>query len=177
MRPLIDKEIAVDKAKEAAGKPFGAALIVKQLEAMPEVKRSFRLADAVNYDRLIKTGLADSVELKMPIPQKNEEEEIIPLPLKFSTEIGDLGYTAKRITALIVEHQERIIMQAIRFIGGTEFTEITIDKNKVVEALQKTTAVTPKQYGMCGNPLCSAELVKGQKYCSVCGQKVDWGMC
>lgn len=40
MRVLIDKETAVSKAKAVAGEPFGAALIVKLLEDMPEVKRS-----------------------------------------------------------------------------------------------------------------------------------------
>ncbi len=76
----------------------------------------------------------------------------------------------------VVEHQDKMLMQVIQIIGGRKYSEITVDKNKVLEALHKATAVKPKQYGICGNPLCSAELVKGQKYCSVCGQKVNWDM-
>lgn len=160
------------KKTYAACKPFGAALIIKQLEDMPEVKRSFRLVDAVHYDRLIHTSFADSLELKMPTPPKKDEDEIIPLPLKWNTEIGDLGCTVERITAQIVECQEKIIMQAVRFIGGVKFSDITIDKSKVVEAFEKATARKPGKHGICCS--CGLELVKGQKYCSLCGQKIDW---
>jgi hypothetical protein len=43
MRALIDKKTAVERAKESACNPFGAALIVRQLEDMPEVKRSVQI--------------------------------------------------------------------------------------------------------------------------------------
>lgn len=39
------------------------------------------------------------------------------------------------ISAKINEEQDEIIMQTIQHIGGTEFREITIDRNKVIEAL------------------------------------------
>lgn len=170
MRKLIDKETAVGKAKAVAGEPFGAALIVKLLEDAPEVKRSYRLDNEARIDRRIHTSFADSLELKMPVRADKEEPEIIPIPFISSAEIGDLGCTIERFAVKVVEQQEKIIMQAIRWIGNVKYSDITIDKGKVVEAFEKATPMKPTANYTCRR--CGAQMINAQNYCSVCGQKV-----
>ncbi len=170
VRVLVDKETAVSKAKAVAGEPFGAARIVKMLEDMPEVKRSYRLANEARIDRLIHTSFADSLELKMPVRADKEEPEIIPIPFISSAEIGDLGCMIERFAVKVVEQQEKIIMQAIRWIGNVKCSDITIDKGKVVEAFEKATPMKPTANYTCRR--CGAQMINAQNYCSVCGQKV-----
>ena len=40
-----------------------------------------------------------------------------------------------KVSARAVEHQNAIIMQTIQHIGGNQYMDITIDRNKVLEAL------------------------------------------
>lgn len=171
MSVLIDKETAVSKAKVLAGDPFGAARIVKILEDMPEVKISYRLANEARIDRLIHTSFADSLELKMPVRADKEEPEIILPDFNSSYTVGDIGHIFEKVAVQVVEHQERIIMQAIRWIGNVKHSDITIDKGKVVEAFEKATPMKPTANYTCRR--CGAEMINAQNYCSVCGQKVD----
>lgn len=62
------------------------------------------------------------------------------------------SYTEKMI-ASIVEMQDKIIMQKIVEIRGTRYRHITIDKNKVAEALQ--------EYETRNNPLTNADRIRG----------------
>lgn len=89
----------------------------------------------------------------------------------------------------IVEEQERILMQTIQEIGGDIHRTITIDKNKVVEALndyvQKEKGVEYaevkhgewKAYGLM-NPqcsLCHKHNIEKSRFCPNCGARMDGG--
>ena len=90
--------------------------------------------------------------------------------------IGEIDSVFETLRVHVVEHQDKMLMQVIQIIGGRKYSDITVDKNKVLEAFRKATAVKPQKYVVCGNEHCNAELVKGQNYCSVCGQKADWSL-
>lgn len=78
----------------------------------------------------------------------------------------------------LVEEQEEAILKTIQHIGGSVFIDITVDKNKVIEAL------TDYQKKIKGKSESSVDEVKHGKwflldecsnegvYCSVCSKKV-----
>lgn len=81
----------------------------------------------------------------------------------------------------VVEKQESIIMQAIQRIGGEEYSHITIDKNKVVDAFKKQmprklTIDENNGYPLHVCPCCNDKFLKliPHNYCQVCGQAFDW---
>ena len=90
--------------------------------------------------------------------------------------LGEIDSVFETLRVHVVERQDEMLMQVIQTIGGRKYSDITVDKNKTLEALRKATAIHPKKYSVCGNEYCNAELVKGQNYCSVCGQKADWSL-
>lgn len=96
-----------------------------------------------------------------------------------------------RVCCRIVEEQDALIMQTVSAVG---FSEITISRDRVVEAFTKYTAAKPlhgdffktstlkyppykiieENYeNAC--PSCQTKLQLYQKYCCECGQKLDWG--
>lgn len=87
-----------------------------------------------------------------------------------------------KIVTEIVEHQDNIIQHKIQEIGGESYNHITIDKNKVIDMLEK---YTPKPVNkvcfmdemkvfLCPN--CKDLLPNGRNtnYCSKCGQALLW---
>lgn len=90
----------------------------------------------------------------------------------------------------IVEEQEELLMKTIQQIGGTEYSKITIDKNKVLDAFKKQIPEkieievfedfdedTGKPYTMkfekcsaCGEHIG----LKSHRFCAYCGQALDW---
>lgn len=77
-----------------------------------------------------------------------------------------------RINCRIVEQQDELIMQAVSSVG---FSEITLDRSKVVEAFTKYTAKKPTEkfpFDLC--PSCNEVVSEHNKFCSECGQKLDW---
>ena len=84
--------------------------------------------------------------------------------------------TFDRISCQIVEKQDEMIMSAVKSIGGEPFRNITVDKNKVLDALTKATARRPLitggyRYADC--PSCHRNLRTNQKYSDSCGQKLN----
>ena len=94
---------------------------------------------------------------------------------------------AANFQADVVEKQDALILSAIREIGGEMYQHITIDKDKVFDALNKA---TPKKVIVCNPeetrfrcPTCMHVAfdeslvgynVKMHKYCRHCGQRLDW---
>ncbi len=77
-----------------------------------------------------------------------------------------------RINCRIVEEQDSLIMQAISGVG---FSEITIDRGKVVEAFTKYTAKKPvEKFPFHHCPSCNTVIAEHNKFCRECGQKLDW---
>lgn len=99
-----------------------------------------------------------------------------------------MDYMASMIEKIIVERNEKVdsaILGEIKQIAieeGLE-TKIILNKKNVVDALRKqipqkvnislkgTTGWNTK----CHCPICCKDLFDGQKYCSNCGQLIDWG--
>ena len=89
----------------------------------------------------------------------------------------------------IVEKQEKILMQTIQEIGGDIHRTITVDKNKVVEALndyvqkEKGVEYAEVKHGewqvfKFRNPQCSLcyrDNIAKSRYCPNCGAKMDGG--
>lgn len=103
----------------------------------------------------------------------------------------------REISAKAVEMQENIIMSTIQTIGRTTYEDITVDKNKVLDMLQKYTekkvaheifdhsALQSDTYKCpsCNHNLFKIYSAKGKAktyhgnmtvYCPFCGQKLDW---
>lgn len=80
----------------------------------------------------------------------------------------------EHISCAVVEKQEQLILNTIQQIGGEQYQTITIDRDKVRDALQKATK-TPvvKVLYYCQCPTCG-RAVSGVRYCSHCGQALDW---
>lgn len=79
----------------------------------------------------------------------------------------------ERISCKVVEQQDELIMQAVSEVG---FSEITIDRSKVVEAFTNYTAKKPIEkfpFEVC--PRCDRAVLGHMKFCCICGQKLDWG--
>ena len=77
-----------------------------------------------------------------------------------------------RVCCKIVEEQDALIMQTVSEVG---FSEITIDRSKVVEAFTNYTARKPIEkfpFDLC--PSCNTVVSEHNKFCSECGQKLDW---
>lgn len=108
---------------------------------------------------------------------KKTNENIIEMIHKFEVEV--------------VEEQEKLLMRTIQRIGGTEYSHITIDKNKVVEAFAKQIPKKPiaDPANLCDFqnfhcPECNQKIIarldgewiagKLQNYCDKCGQALDW---
>lgn len=120
-------------------------------------------------------------ELKEKIRELHAEpgtDELLGMPTPFHT-----------ITAKIVEEQDEMIRKAIHHIAGNVYEEITVDKNKVFDALSKATAKKPnntvRAFGesvVLTCPVCEKWLgIEGidmaspmYNYCPKCGQKIDW---
>ena len=88
-----------------------------------------------------------------------------------------------RIVCSIVEHQENIIMAKVTEIGGEKYTDITIDKNKVLDAFCKATPTEPHgdfhsvphyRCPKCGKSVKTYLDSPQMPYCGWCGQKLDW---
>lgn len=88
-----------------------------------------------------------------------------------------------RIVCSIVEQQDKIIMMKVTEIGGEKYTDITIDKNKVIDAFSKATPKEPHgdyhsvPHYRC--PTCNKSVKTycdspEMPYCGWCGQKLDW---
>ena len=87
--------------------------------------------------------------------------------------------TIQKFAVEVVEEQESIIMQTIQQIGGEEYSHITIDKNKVVDAFKKQIPRRPViPFDSINNeyecPDCPNKVNKTQQYCDQCGQALDW---
>lgn len=89
--------------------------------------------------------------------------------------------TIQKFTVEVVEEQENIIMRTIQYIGGDEYSHITIDKNKVVDAFKKQMPRKPtidenNGYPLHVCPCCNDKFLKliPHNYCQVCGQAFDW---
>ena len=92
-----------------------------------------------------------------------------------------------RMICSVVEHQENIIMAKVQEIGGEKYTDITIDKNKVLAAFRNATPKEPLgdlhsvPHYRC--PSCNISVKTyfdspQMPYCSWCGQKLRWnGVC
>lgn len=81
----------------------------------------------------------------------------------------------ERISCQIAEHQDEMIMCTIEQIGGAEYRRITIDKNKVLDAFRKATAMRPYVTSLNGTyecPGCRRILTAVYNYCPLCGQKI-----
>lgn len=98
------------------------------------------------------------------------------------------GSFIEKIRVDIVEKTDYMILQAINTIGGKRYRHITVDKNKVLDALSKATAKavsieafgkgTLKKCPTCGKWLRITSILPEKmdeySYCSKCGQKLDW---
>lgn len=119
-------------------------------------------------------------ELKQKISELHAEpctDEFMRMPSPIHT-----------ITAKIVEEQDEMLRKVVHHIAGNVYEEITVDKNKVFDALSKATAKKPiiDTHSLEGRvvltcPVCGRWLYiigLGRqfkfKYCSNCGQKFDW---
>lgn len=87
-----------------------------------------------------------------------------------------------KFQADVVEKQDQIIMSVIREIGGETYQHITIDKNKVIDALKKATpkkvvALDPDPFKI-ACPTCSRiyHSFGTPSYCRHCGQALDWNL-
>jgi hypothetical protein len=68
-------------------------------------------------------------------------------------------------------------LRTIQYIGGDEYSHITIDKNKVVDAFSKQIPKKPRQEEFelgeyCPN--CEYIFDGFPNYCEYCGQRIDW---
>lgn len=102
----------------------------------------------------------------------------------FASRIAHLCY---KVNAEIVEKQDELIMQAVQTIGGDTYHHITIDRNKVIDALSKSIPKKPVE-GKCGRcsvikcPTCGKWLcitvptfnIEDYNYCGRCGQAISW---
>lgn len=88
-----------------------------------------------------------------------------------------------KIVCGIVEQQDNLIMAKVVEIGGERYQEITLDKNKVIDAFRKATPTEPigdlhsVPHFRC--PTCEKSVKTytdspGMPYCGWCGQKLDW---
>lgn len=94
----------------------------------------------------------------------------------------------EKIRVDIVEKTDYMILQAINTIGGKRYRHITVDKNKILEALDKATPRTVIPESTCKLLVCCPRCrmpyapYRGRKleklyttnYCPKCGQKLDW---
>ena len=116
-----------------------------------------------------------------PLPEDTDkytmdEKEFIPEYLKS---------ISTKFQAAIVEKQDEIIHSVIQEIGGETYHRITIDRNKVLDALSKA---MPKKVTVLDSgdfkfacPTCTricysltAVGLGTPEYCRYCGQKLDW---
>lgn len=105
--------------------------------------------------------------------------------LKFSADekTTDLISVICRISTELVENQEEMIIKSIREIGGERYEHITLDKNKVRDALENATARELKEILAYENmyvktkawacPKCGMIYMNNRldNYCGECGQK------
>lgn len=99
-----------------------------------------------------------------------------------------MDYMASVIEKIIVERNKKTDsailgeIQKIAVEHGIE-TRITLNEKNVADALKKQ---IPKKVNIslkgttdwntkCRCPVCRKDLFDGQKYCSHCGQLIDWG--
>lgn len=106
---------------------------------------------------------------------------------------ADIVYEmVRKFSAEVVEEQDNIIMQTVQQIGGEEYSHITIDKNKVLDAFKKQMPRKPKfedekdywgnivggryRCSECDRFICHAEELRPEEYYPYChcGQKIDW---
>lgn len=99
-----------------------------------------------------------------------------------------MDYMANVIEKIIIERNEAVdnaILGEIKQIAVEEGieTKITLNKKNVVDALKKqipqkvniSLTGTTDWNTRCRCPICRKDLFDGQKYCSDCGQLLDWG--
>lgn len=115
--------------------------------------------------RYIKLTDSDAVTAPDPNVPGIEEEFVYKMAHNFRVDI--------------TEKQDDLIMSAIQHIGGDIYHRITIDKNKVLDALGKY--IPKRVVAMCCCPTCK-ETVRlytfrscgPERYCANCGQHLDW---
>ena len=99
------------------------------------------------------------------------------------------NYMSTVVEKIIIERNKTVdnaILGEIRKIAvenGIE-TKIILNEKAIVNAIQKQTPLKAKislkgttdWNTRCRCPSCNKDLFYGQKYCSECGQKIDWGI-
>lgn len=108
---------------------------------------------------------------------------------KIDTErLPDIHSFINDMCVKIVDCQDQAIMRAIRIIGGGKYEEITIDKGKIVDMLERNTprkvvrgpdhkvGMTVEPHFEC--PKCSGYMSGYflRKFCGECGQALDWNL-
>jgi DNA-directed RNA polymerase subunit RPC12/RpoP len=102
--------------------------------------------------------------------------------------VSDIYTLLDKIRVDIVEQQDHMIMHAIREIGGTTYERITIDREKVLKAFEKSVKKNPIATDQWDTtvykcPTCGRLLTIAKSdgdpfftanYCSDCGQALDW---
>lgn len=104
----------------------------------------------------------------------------------------DVYEMMQRIPVEIAEKQDAMILKTVQQIGGDVFIRITVDREKVLNALRNATekqvVVKEKTYVRQGwnceelhfyCPTCGAYLGmhRDKSYCGYCGQKLGWPPC
>lgn len=129
----------------------------------------------------------------------NEEQYQNPLDIFNSSGNDSIKQMVYKYVTTVCEAQDSIIESTIRKIGGIEFEKITIDRDKVIEALtmyrdkdqyQKIRharwkiddcceiCATEFTCSCCGESWCTSEMtdkefVASTKYCPNCGARMD----
>lgn len=99
-----------------------------------------------------------------------------------------MDYTASMIEKIIIERNKKVDsailgeIQQIAVENGIE-TKIILNEKNVADALRKQIPAkvnislkgTTDWNTKCHCPMCYKDLFDGQKYCSYCGQALDWG--
>lgn len=72
--------------------------------------------------------------------------------------------------------ENKIIQEIIKEAKAEGITDVVLlNKPAIIEALKKQTAMKPKDEGWLYCPVCGKDVcVEKPKYCSDCGQKLDW---
>lgn len=123
------------------------------------------------------------------------QQNLYELLLKTDLEAVDdpLYQIISSINAKIVEQQDQIILDTIRRIGDTVYHDLTFDRSKVWDMLKKYKAEKVQMsdkypyelycpscaYTLARNGKVFLSIISGRskndvKYCSNCGQKLDW---
>lgn len=115
----------------------------------------------------------------------NEEQYQNPLDIFNSSGNDSIKQMVYKYVATVCEAQDSIIESHIRKIGGTEFEEITIDRDKVIEALTmyrdkdqyekirhaQWYDTTPPRFYVCS--YCGGAGHSIYKFCPWCGARMD----